>query len=737
MNHNSKIRPTHLSRNAYVYVRQSTDYQVQHHLESQQRQYELADHARSLGWSDSAVQIIDDDLGRSASGVQGRSGFRRLVSEVALGQAGVVLGLEVSRLARNNRDWYQLLDLCAAKQTLIADADGIYEPSDYNDRLLLGLKGTMSEAELHILKGRMLAGVRHKAQKGELRFHLPPGYEFDDQGKIVKTSDEQVSHLIELLFAKFFEVGTISGVSKYLQHEGLRMPRRSPFESKMRWVVAYYRAVYLMLNNPIYAGTYAYGRTGVVTDIDVEGHRRSRQRPKAMKDWDVVIHDHHPAYITWGQFERIRKMAESNRAAHRDQASTVIREGSALLQGIVRCGKCGRSMTIRYRGHTARTGRAYPYYCCHSGWTQQRSTAVCQSVGGHRIDSAVSRIFLEEMSKANLDIHLAALRQLDEPGEDAARQLGLQLERARYEAERIGRQYNAVEPENRVVARTLESRWNEALGHVQALQGQLAARRREQVLPLTNHEEQRIQQLAQDLPRLWSLQSVTDKDRKALLRAVFEEVQLLKNDRIVRIKFIWKGGAVTETSVELPRLSDRVATSTDLIELIGKLATRHSDAQIARILIRRGMKTPRKQLAFTARHIASLRENHNIDSCPTTGQAAETYTVEQTAKLFGVSWPTIYSWLRLGVLSGEQLASGAPWAIQVTEADRKRLRAEVPDGWLTLQEAAGELGVSRQTILNWVKAQKVEYVYATQGRRLGLRINVNSTVHRVQARLLD
>lgn len=731
----SKIQPTHLSRNAYIYVRQSTHHQVQHHLESQQRQYELAQLAGDFGYSHERIVVIDDDLGISASGRADRAGFQRLVSDVALGRAGIVLGLEVSRLARNNRDWYELLDLCALKETLIGDADGIYDPATYNDRLLLGLKGTMSEAELHVLKGRMLAGLRHKATKGELRFRLSAGYEFDDMGQIVKTSDEEVAHFIELLFSKLFEIGSVAGVTSYLLHEGLRVPRREHHDGSIRWGHPYYRAVYMMVTNPIYAGTYAYGRTQIVRDVDAEGNRRVHRRFKAMAEWDVVLHGHHPAYIPWETFERIQRMMERNRPSTHDEASAALREGSALLQGIVRCGRCGRSMTVRYHGRSGT--RPAPHYGCVAAHAQRRA-GVCQSMGGRRIDEAVTRIFLEVMSESHLQVHMAALRKLDEQSDAVLHQLELQLERAHYEAHRCERQFNAVEPENRVVARTLEKRWNEALTRVSEIEQQAAERKRHVSMQLTEQEQQQFRTLARDFPKLWAHGKVTDKDRKALLRAAIEEVQLRKDGRSVNAKIVWKGGAVTETSVALIRLAPPSPTPADLVALVRELAKRHNDAQIARVLARRGIKTPRKQLSFTARHVADLRRAYEIPRCSELVlDSGSSHTVEQAAKLFGVSPPTIYSWIKHGVLLADQITQGAPWSVRVTDEDRARLAADPPPGWLPLNEAAVELAVSKQTILNWVKTAKIPYVYVTHGQRRGLRIDVESAPQRRQERLLD
>lgn len=730
----TKITPKHLSRSAYVYVRQSTSYQVQHHVESKQRQYELSNAAINHGWSTDQVVVIDDDLGKSASSADGRMGFQRLVSEVALGRAGIVFGLEVSRLARNNRDWYQLLDLCAVRETLIADTDGVYDPAAHNDRLLLGLKGTMSEAELHILRGRMIAGMRHKAEKGALRFRLVPGYEFDAES-IVKTSDEKVSQFVTTLFAKVFEIGSVSGVTKFFVHAGLSFPRRVAADGSIRWVTPYYRGIYMMLTNPIYAGAYAYGRSETVVEMDADARITTRRRTKPMARWDVLLHDHHPAYISWDEFVRLGQILEKNRPAPRGEASRALREGGALLQGLARCGECGRSMKVRYQGTATRSA----FYMCDRSQQQMRSR-VCQSVGARRIDDAIAGHFITAISDAGIEIELAALRELDEHEDAVLRQIELQLESARYEAGRAERQYDAVEPENRVVARTLESRWNATLQRVQELEQQRDDRKRQIAKPLTDEEERRLRELAHDLPALWAHEHVVDRDRKALLRTAIEEVQIRKQTpQQVHLKIIWKGGAVDELLIELPRLPPPASTPTDLVELVRTLATKYDDAQIARILARRRIKTPKKKLAFTAHHVGDLRLRYGIARCPakSADERAATYTVEQAAKLLGVSGPTIYLWLKLGVLHGEQITEGAPWSIEITEAERARFVASAPDGWLCLREAAAELGVSKQTILNWVKARKVDFVYVMHGRRRALRIDGKTAPYRAQQNLVD
>lgn len=718
----AKICADHLRRIAYIYVRQSTEHQVLNNLESQQRQYQLADIAKSYGWTRETIVVIDDDLGRSGSSAAGRAGFARLVADVALSKAGIVFGLEVSRLARNNRDWYQLLDLCSITCTLIADADGIYDPSCFNDRLLLGLKGTMSEAEIHVLKGRMLAGLKHKASKGALKFHLPAGYQFNEEGNIVKAHDEQVAHIIKLSFDKFFELRSVNGLLKYLLEEGLQFPRKASCDHRIRWVRPYYKALYDTLTNPIYAGTYVYGRTKIVKELNATGDARSRQKKLAMKDWEVVIHDHHPSYVPWSDFLKVREMIEKNRTPATDQASTVIREGAALLQGLARCGRCGRPLRVRYHGQGK---RSYPYYVCVDAI--RFGGRLCQSIGSRRIDATVARHFLEEMAPARFEAHLEAIRQLQAQEDQVLKQLELELERAEYEAERGSRQFQAVEPENRLVARTLESQWNEGLKRVEEAKEKIAQRRAKHAQHLSQTDVEQMKSLIGELATLWNAPATTDKDRKELLRAVIDEVQITKQGREISLKILWKGGAIVDKEFELPAVPERFPSSANLVELLRELAARHTDQQIARIMIRKGIKTP-TGLSFSAHRVASLRLNHGI-ACyrESNDRNQKTHTVEEAAEILQVAIHTIYLWVKGGLLKAEQVTSGAPWAVYISDEDKKRLTAEdAPPGWLPLEAAARECAVSKQTVVNWVKEGKIKFVYVTKGRRRGLRIDVNS-----------
>jgi DNA invertase Pin-like site-specific DNA recombinase/transposase len=729
-----KITSSHLDRKAYIYIRQSTEHQVRKNIESQQRQYELVDLAKKYKWTEDSIIVIDDDLGRSGSSTYGRSGFAKLVADVALKKAGIIFGIEVSRLARNNKDWYQLLDLCSLTATLIGDADGIYDPCCFNDRLLLGLKGTMSEAELYMIKSRMQQGLYHKAQKGELRFHLPAGYQFDNNSKIIKILDEQVTHIIDLTFKKFFEIGTVHGVVKYFLANNLQFPRNATFDKKIRWVRPYYRAVRSTLGNPLYSGTYVFGRTKVIKELDATGNQKLRIITKNMEDWDVIIHDHHPAYITWEQYLEIQKQIQKNISPPKDHASRVVREGSALLQGIVRCGNCGRSMSVSYHGQN---NQSYHYYRCNKQY-HSFAKSFCQAIGGRRIDKTVSEIFLETISPASLNIQLKAMRQIDQQQDTALDQLKLQLERAQYEADRAFRQFDAIEPENRLVARPLERKWNEGLKHVEQLKAQIKERKNSLEDRLSNIEEKQILRLARDLLTIWNAPTTSNKDKKKLIGSAIQEVQLTKTDREVAVKIIWKGGAVIDTIVFLPKIGRNSNTSTEVVELVRQLAPKFTDAQIARILIRQGHKTA-TGLPYNAHRVACLRWNFHVPCYKKPkDEPIKTFTAQEAAQILQVSIPTIHNWIDAGFIKGEQITVGAPWEIPLTEEDIKRLTAEeTPAGWLPLSQAGQELGVSKQTVLNWVKSKKLEYIYVNQGRKKGLRINTNSKTYKKQLSLFS
>src|SRR5580693_1623462 len=455
----TKINSTHLSRLAYVYLRQSSAAQVEHNRESTARQYALVTKAAELGWPAQQVLVIDEDLGVSGSGIIERSGFARLTAEVALGHVGIVLGLEVSRLARNNAEWYRLLDLCGVTDTLIGDADGIYHPAMFNDRLLLGLKGTMSEAELHILRARLLGGIRNKAARGELRRGLPVGFVWgEEDGEVRLHPDAAVTSAIRTIFARFAELGSVRRVWLWLRSEGLTFPMQTHYGAAIRWIDPSYTAIYHVLTNPVYAGAYVYGKSRRQITLDATGRRKRQIRKLPRSEWSVLIPEHHTGFIDWATYEANRSRIAANAHPQLHHSGGAVREGSALLQGLATCGACGRRLRTHYTGRTASPG----YHCAGKNIVDGRGI-FCLSVGAVQIDDAVARAVLTALAPPGLEAALAAAERLEADRDDALAQCRLARERARYEAQRAERRYRAVDAENRLVARGLESEWEQRL----------------------------------------------------------------------------------------------------------------------------------------------------------------------------------------------------------------------------------------------------------------------------------
>ena len=454
-----KITASHRARDAYVYVRQSTLGQVHAHAESLARQYGLRQRAVLLGWPAHQVVVIDEDLGRSGASAAGRSGFSELVADVGLGKAGIILALECSRLARCNADWYQLLDLCALTDTLIADADGIYHPGSFNDRLVLGLKGTMSEAELHLIRSRLTEGLRHKAARGELRQGLPVGLDYDQDGKVIITADEAVAEAIATVYRRFAELGSARQVLLSLRGDGLLLPRRQNGSPRVTWAPATYPAVHDFLSNPAYAGAFVFGRTRTEKRVDAAGRVLTRTRLLPRAEWAVLIPDHHPGFISWEAYEANTARLRANWRPPRGHGGGAPREGRALLQGVLRCGKCGRIMQTGYSGAAGNS----PRYVCGRARQLYATERGCCSIGGGRLEKTILAELFAVLEPASLEATAKALAEAEQHYRRRLAAFELAVERARYEAGRARRQYDAVEPENRLVARTLERGWEDKL----------------------------------------------------------------------------------------------------------------------------------------------------------------------------------------------------------------------------------------------------------------------------------
>jgi DNA invertase Pin-like site-specific DNA recombinase/uncharacterized protein YndB with AHSA1/START domain/predicted DNA-binding transcriptional regulator AlpA len=723
----SKIKPTHTHRAACVYIRQSTPGQVEHNRESTARQYALADRASQLGWPKEQVVIIDEDLGLSGSSTDKRSGFARLTSEVALAHVGIVLGLEVSRLARNNADWYRLLELCGVTDTLIGDNDGVYHPALFNDRLLLGLKGTMSEAELHIIRARLDGGIRNKAARGELRRGLPVGFVWGEQdGEVLFHPDEAVTGAIRTVFERFAEFGSARRVWLWFRSEALSFPLQTTpagMPGPIRWVAPTYTALHHVLTNPVYAGAYTYGKTKCERYLDEHGSVRKRMHHLPMEQWAVLIPDHHPGFIDWATFQANQARLDSNTRPQPHQAGGAVREGSALLQGIATCGHCGRRLHTHYRGRNSTPG----YHCAGKDLVQGRGV-YCLNVGGLAVEQAVADAFIKAVTPAGVEATLLTLEQLQANYDAALSQWRLQVERARYEAERAERRYRNVEPENRLVARGLESEWENRLRELAAAEVEL--RRREQQRPTTLTAEQLmlIHRLGSDIRQVWHAATTTDRDRKELLRTLLEEVafNLKRAEGHAHLTLRWRGGAITMLDVPVPRFRPMgPRTDEDTISLLRRLAALYSDEVIAGILNRQERKTATGE-RFTANQVGSLRRYRNIPRFvpPAEPPSGEVVSIRKAAQILGMNTSSIHRWLADGFIAGEQVTPGAPWQIRITDELRARIVQQASPEYLPMLETTLKLGVSRQTVLQRVKRGELEAVLVRQGRRKGLRIKV-------------
>jgi DNA invertase Pin-like site-specific DNA recombinase len=720
----NKIKPVHTQRTAFVYIRQSTASQVEHHRESTARQYALAQRACDLGWPNEQVIVIDEDLGVSGASVANRAGFTRMASEVALGRVGIILGLEVSRLARNNADWYRLLDLCVITDTLIGDSDGLYHPALFNDRLVLGLKGTMSEAELHIIRARLDGGIRNKARRGELRRGLPVGLVWgDEDGEVRFHPDEAVTGAIRTVFDRFSELGSARQVWLWFRTQGLSFPSQFGASGEIRWVTPTYTAIHQVLTNPVYAGAYAYGKSRTERYVDEQGVVRKRIRYLPMNEWQVLIPNHHPGFLEWTAFQANQARIGNNIHPEPHQAGGAVREGSALLQGIARCGHCGRRLRTYYRGKNSAPG----YYCGGKDVVNGRGL-YCLNVGGVSIDDAVANAFLEAITPAAVEASLLAFQQLQANRDVALQQWRLEVERARYEAQRAERRYRSVEPENRLVARGLETEWESRLRDLVAAENELRQREQHDPRTLTPEQTQHLRALGSDLAQVWAASTTTDRDRKELLRSLLEEV-IISVERTppqTQIRLRWKGGAITPLEVPLPRrVYSGIRTDENTIELLTRLAALYPDDVIAGILNRQGRKTATGE-RFTAGHVGNLRRYRKITRFQPQANSSdgELVTIKKAAKILGVASSTIHRWLNDGFIAGEQLTPGAPWRIRITDELRARFVEQAPPDYLPMLETTMKLGVSRQTVLQRVKRGELQAVHVRCGRRKGLRIRV-------------
>lgn len=651
MNSNEKIQRSHQERAAIIYVRQSSMEQVRHNLESQRRQYQLADLARQLGFA--TVTVIDEDQGRSGSGSVQRTGFLRLLDLVFQGQVGAVFALEASRLARNNRDWHHLVDFCAVAETLVIDHDGVYDPRLLNDRLLLGLKGTMSEFELGLLRQRAKEAFLAKVKRGVVMTRVPAGYVRTEDDRIEMHPDRRVQEALRGVFELFEQLGSARQVLLYHQKERLDLP--SEHEGEPIWVKPTYSRVLAFLNNPTYAGTFVFGRR---RDRKNGRHPSGRTRT-LLRDpgqWQTVIHDHHPGYITWERFERNQKQLRENTAAEATHRGGAVKAGPALLSGLMRCGVCGRMMYIRYQG----LHHQFAYYECMGA--AQEGRRGCLSVGARNVDGAVSQALLSALRPTALRAAFDAFEQGTQQDSRKLKALELALQQGRYETQRARRQYDAVEPENRLVCGELEKRWEQALRvEKEAEQAWEEARRRTE--QLSQQDRARLAALAEDLPYVWAHEATSVELKKRLIRCALTSITAENVEDPPRIKLLlhWAGGVHTSVFAKRNRTGEHSrCTDREIIDLVRELGLACNDRIIAQVLNQLGYKTGVGN-AFNLERVQSLRHHHKI---PCFDEAKRDWvTLEEAAEQLQVSQCTVRKLLQRGLLNGRQIVKYAPWMI--------------------------------------------------------------------------
>lgn len=658
MHESRKVQPHHLERDAYLYVRQSSMKQVIENVESTKRQYALRARAAALGWVDERIIVIDSDQGESGASTARREGFRQLVTDVGLGRAGIVMGLEVSRLARNNADWHRLLEICALANTLILDEDGVYDPTNFNDRLLLGLKGTMSEAELHVLKARLRGGVLNKVRRGEYRCVLPTGLVYDESGDVVLDPDAQVRETIARFFETFVRVGSAHQTVKAFRSEGLLFPSRlrSPAAGVVfRPLTA--SAAMRTLRNPRYAGAYVYGRRTYFRTVD--GKKSHRKRTE--RDWLACIPDAHPGYITWSRFQENLKLLELNGHGYETARASPPREGVALLQGRAVCGRCGQYLRVRYRDSR---GRLEAWYVCDRP-ALARGAPSCQTIAGTPIDEAVGRLIVETMGPAAVEMALEIRKEIETRYVEADQLRSRAIERAQIDAELAQRRFMMVDPNNRLVADTLEADWNEKLRILEKVRENRQRARREGQVVIDDAVRERLVAMTADFKKLWTNPSVANRERKRMLAYVIEDATLLKDpgQETTKVCVRFKGGRVETLTTQNPRASwQKVKTPAQVVALVDKLLDEHLYAEIADILNAKGLQPGgaawpgRQSTRFTALRVQYLAHAYSLRSRHDRLRDRGMLTKHEMASQLGIHAHTLTKWAKHGIIKAHAYA---------------------------------------------------------------------------------
>ncbi len=652
MNESLKVQPHHLERGAYLYVRQSSMRQVIENIESTKRQYALRGRAVALGWRDDQIIVIDNDQGESGASAAWREGFQRLVTDVGMGHAGIVMGLEVSRLARNNADWHRLLEICALADTLILDEDGVYDPASFNDRLLLGLKGTMSEAELHVLKARLRGGILNKVRRGEYHCPLPTGFVYEEAGNVVLDPDAQIRETIAYFFETFSRVGSASQVVKVFRNEGLLCPSRLRvgdtvvFRPLTAWTAT------RMLNNPRYAGAYAYGRRQYRRALD---GKKKVQRKRELGDWLACIPNAHPGYISWERFQENRKILESNGRPYELARASPPREGAALLQGRAICGRCGRHFRVRY---ATRRGRQEAWYVCDRGHTA-RGELNCQSIAGAPIDEAIGSLVAEEMTPAAVEMAIEIRREVEARCEESDQLRCRAIERAQIEADLAQRRFMLVDPSNRLVADTLEREWNEKLRALAETREERERARQQDHIVLDDAIRQRFIAMTTNFCKLWNDADTANRERKRLLAYIIEDATLIKipAEGITKIHVRFKGGRTETLTTQNPKSSaQQIKTRPEIVQLVDQLLDHHVYSEIAAILNERGFRPGasarpgRADDRFSAKHVAYLMHTYGLRSRYDRLRQCGMLNKKEMADRLGVHEQTVDRWAEHGLI---------------------------------------------------------------------------------------
>jgi len=674
LNFGHKIRPQHLARRAVVYLRQSSDKQVRHNKESQHLQYGLRDRVRELGWKQ--IEILDIDLGHSASlGAAQREGFDRLVASVARREVGIVMSREISRLVRSDKDWCQLMEVCQVFDTLIGDAEQVYDLSLIDDQLVLGIKGTMSVAEIHLLKMRMLQGMREKARRGEFARQLPPGYK-RDEGKVVKDPDQRVQKAVALVFSKFTQTRSVRQTFTWLHEEGIELPVNKYINGRLQivWRLPSHALVNDMLHNPFYAGAYVFGRRPVETVLK-EGRVFRRQRGHAMdpEQCSVFLAGHHEGYISWESYRENRLTMRHNAHYGRgDEAVGSIRSGQGLLVGLLRCGQCGRRLHVRYWGKSGTSAR----YLC-KGTYDGGGKKYCLGFGGRAVDERIGQELLRVLSPLGMQASLAAIAKLSSTEDERCVALRLQLEQLEYEAQRAFEQYNEVDARNRLVASELERRWNVKLEQVQTARSALQELEKK-TRPLLEHQRTAILALGERFDDVWSSTHCPVELKKTIVRTVIEEIvaNLEDHARTLHLIIHWKGGAHTELRMGKPVSAVGLGTTIEDLEIIRKMATRYGDNEIAYVLNKLGRRTG-KGKRWNEERVATARRNHAINGQKRTKPDPEILTMNGAAEYLGVCSATLRKLVSSGVVTKQQIVPWAPWEIRRIDLDAPPVRAIV------------------------------------------------------------